>query len=67
VLESYSQSRNISKEIAGKQDPAGDGYIIAYEDNDLPPLEEVLRPTPRLEDSIEKPTNSALIAHTRPF
>jgi hypothetical protein len=63
MLKSHSQSRNISKEIAGMQDdPAGDDHIALDENDDLPPLEEVLRPTPRLEDSTEKPTNSALIA-----
>jgi hypothetical protein len=63
VLESYSKSQNISKDIADKQhDSAGHDYIAADEDDDLPPLEEVLRPTLHLEDSTEKPTNSALAA-----
>jgi hypothetical protein len=60
--QSYSQSRNVSKEISGKQDdPMGDHHIAADDDDDLPPLEEALRRTPHLEDSAEKPTNSALI------
>ena len=60
VLESYSQSQNTGKDIVGKQDYASDGSITADEDDEFLPVDEVIRRALHLEDSTEKPTNSAL-------
>ena len=63
VLESYSQAQNTGKDIAGKQDDhASDSSIAAEEDDEFLLVDEVIRCTLHLEDSIEKPTNSALAA-----
>jgi hypothetical protein len=63
VLESYSQSQNTGKDIAGKQDDhASDGSITADEDDEFLLVDEVIRRALHLEDSTEKPTNSALAA-----
>lgn len=52
MLESYSQSQKMGKDIADKQnDPAGDDHIAADDDDDPLPLEEALRRTPQLEGS----------------
>jgi hypothetical protein len=60
VLESYSQSQNTSKDIAGKQDDyASHGFIVADEDDEFLPVDEVIRRALHLE---EKPANSALAA-----
>jgi hypothetical protein len=59
VLESYSQSQNTSKDLAGKQDDyASNGLIAADEDDEFPPVDKVIRRTLHLEDS----TNSVLTA-----
>lgn len=61
VLESYSQSQNAGEDIASKQDDhADDGSIAADEDDEFPLVDEVIRRALHLEDSTEKPTNSAL-------
>ena len=63
MLESYSQSQNAGKDIAGKQDDhASDGSIAADEDDEFLPVDEVIRRALHLEASTEKPTNSALAA-----
>ena len=63
MLESYNQSQNTGKDIAGKQDDhASDSSIAADEDDEFLPVDEVIRRAPHLEDSTEKPTNSALAA-----
>jgi hypothetical protein len=63
VLRSYSQSQNTSKEIAGKRDDhASDDSIMVDEDDEFPPVDEVIRCALHLEDSTEKPINSALAA-----
>jgi hypothetical protein len=63
VLKSYSQSQNTGKDIASKQDDyASDGSIAADEDDEFLPVNEVIRRALHLEDSTEKPTNSALAA-----
>ncbi len=63
MLESYSQSQNTGKDIAGKQDDyASDGSIAADEDDEFLPVDEVIRRALYLEDSTEKPTNSTLAA-----
>jgi hypothetical protein len=62
VLQSYNQSQNTGKDIAGKQDDhASDDSIVADEDAEFPPIDEVIRRALYLEDSTEKPTNSALV------
>ena len=59
VLESYSQSQNTGKDIAGKQDDyAGDGSIAADEDDEFLPVDEVIRRALHSEDSTEKPTTA---------
>jgi hypothetical protein len=63
VLELYSQSQNTGKDIAGKQDNhASGGAIAADKDDEFLPVDEVIRRAIHLEDSTEKPTNSALAA-----
>jgi hypothetical protein len=63
VLESYSQSQNTGKDIAGKQDDyASDGSIAADEDDEFLLVDEVIRRALHLEDSTKKPTNSVLTA-----
>jgi hypothetical protein len=61
VLQSYNQSQNTSKDIAGNQhNHASDDSIAADEDDEFPPIDEVIRRALHSEDSTEKPTNSAL-------
>jgi len=61
MLQSYNQSQNTGKEIAGNQhDHASDDSIAADEDDEFPLIDEVIRRALHSEDSTEKPTNSAL-------
>jgi hypothetical protein len=61
VLESYSQAQNTGKDIAGKQDDcASDDSITAGDDDEFPPIDEVIRRALHLEDSTKEPTNSTL-------
>src|SRR5436190_23301666 len=61
VLQSYNQSQNTGKEIAGNQhDYASDGSIAADGDNEFLPIDEVIRRALHSEHSTEKPTNSVL-------
>jgi hypothetical protein len=63
VLESYSQLRNTSKDIASKQDDhASDDSIAGDEDDEFLPVDKVIRRALHLEDSTKKATNSALTA-----
>jgi hypothetical protein len=60
VLESYSQSQHISKDV-GKQDNTASNQPPAIDDDDeFPPIDEVIRQARHREDSTKKPSNSAL-------
>jgi hypothetical protein len=62
VLQSYNQTQNTSKDITGnQQNHASDRSIMADNDDDeFPPIDEVIRRALHSEDSTAKPTDSAL-------